>query len=396
MLLLLCLERIPLLLKKSNILCAHYDSFSNDPYNNAPGADDNASGVAALLLAAKYLTQKEFNATIKFVCFAGEEQWMKGSQAYVKEMYDQGAQIMAAINLDMIAWCGENVPDDLEITCNTGSHWLAEYLQWVNEKYKLATVEVIINDSAWWGDHSSFWDYRYPAIDVFESDKPWSGSEFNPNYHTTQDTLDELDLNFALKNTKVCVATICELADPYNLPTRITLIEPDGRDDTINRGEIYQIFWRGTTEQISLFYALEIGGEKKPITTVDDSVERYSWDTSLIPVGQYYIYAETKSDSDWSSGLLTILSAERIHLYPNPFNSSKDYQITFVGLSAYTQLKIYNLVGELVYEKEIRNQYRWPWQVQNTAGKKLASGIYVYIISDNNGKCSQGKIAIIK
>ena len=61
------------------ILCAHYDSTSsNKPSSVAPGADDNASGSAAVLEAARILSQSRFNRTIRFVHFAGEEQGMTG------------------------------------------------------------------------------------------------------------------------------------------------------------------------------------------------------------------------------------------------------------------------------------------------------------------------------
>lgn len=236
--------------EKIYLLCAHYDSMSNDPYNDAPGADDNASGVAALL-AAEYLSKKEFNATIKFVCFAAEEQGLIGSQKYAQEMFNEDAQILAVINLDMIAWWKMGIKYDLNIITNTNSQWLSNYLTQINTKYVGMPLDRTTNDNAWWGDHSSFWDYGYSAIDVFEAYN-WYSPDFNPYYHTAQETLDKLDLDFALKNTKTCIATVCELADP-NLPTKITFLEPDGRNDTINRGDLYQILWTTTTEQVSLF-----------------------------------------------------------------------------------------------------------------------------------------------
>lgn len=380
--------------KKVYILCAHYDSISNDPYNNAPGADDNASGVAALLLAAEHMSSEEFNATIRFIAFAAEEQGLIGSQRYAQEMFGKNEQILAVINLDMIAWWEQGVKYDLNITANANSQWLSDYLYWVNTKYVNMPLDRRTNDSAWWGDHSSFWDYGYPAVDAFEAYN-WYSEDFNPDYHTTKDTLDKLNLDFALKNTKLCIATICELADPY--PTKLTLLEPDGRNDTVSAGREYKILWTGTTNQVLLYYAKEIGGEKKLIATIDGSAREYSWDTTGIWQGQYYIYAETQnSDSDWSSGPLTVLSTElKVYVHPNPFYWAKDYQITFVGLPEYAELKIYTLSGELVFEQETRNQRCWPWRVKDIA-EKPASGIYLFVIKDATGKKSQGKIAIIK
>jgi leucyl aminopeptidase len=388
--------------KKEYILCAHYDSTVDNPYDpmvSAPGADDNASGISALLLAAKYLSQKKFNSTIKFVCFAGEEQGMKGSQSYAKEMYNQGVQILGTINLDMIAWWKPGIKYDLNIITNTKSQWLSDYLTQISTKYVSMPLDRMTNDNAWWGDHSSFWDYGYTAVMTFEAYPPWSGSDFNLYYHTPEDTLDKLDLDFALKNTKTCIATVCELADPYNLPTKITLLEPDGKNDTVKWGEKYNILWSGTTNQISLSYAPGIDGEKNPIVTCDGSLEKYEWDTSSTPQGEYYIYAkdEVNGDSDWSSGPLTVLAGElRVYVYPNPYYPFKDNQLIFVGLPDYAQLRIYSLTGELLFEREIYSQFRWSWEGKNENNEKVASGIYIYTVTDGNNQQTKGKIAILK
>ena len=64
------------------IICAHYDSISNKPWVDAPGADDNGSGVAAVLAAAEILSDYDFNYTIKFITFSGEELGLNGSYHY--------------------------------------------------------------------------------------------------------------------------------------------------------------------------------------------------------------------------------------------------------------------------------------------------------------------------
>ncbi len=88
------------------ILCGHYDSIStgNYAYTQAPGADDNGSGIAAVMAAAELLSDYDFNLTIKFMAFSGEEQGLKGSAHYVSGAYSAGENITAVINLDMIAY----------------------------------------------------------------------------------------------------------------------------------------------------------------------------------------------------------------------------------------------------------------------------------------------------
>ncbi len=75
---------------------AHYDSVDN------PGADDNASGVAAVMEQARVLTQYQFDASLVFVAFDREEQGLHGAYAYVAAHDPAGIQGM--LNLDMIAY----------------------------------------------------------------------------------------------------------------------------------------------------------------------------------------------------------------------------------------------------------------------------------------------------
>jgi len=65
------------------LITAHMDSISPQHSTNAPGAEDNASGVAALMEAARWFRLYKFDRTIKIIFFTGEEQGLYGSKAYV-------------------------------------------------------------------------------------------------------------------------------------------------------------------------------------------------------------------------------------------------------------------------------------------------------------------------
>ena len=65
-------------LEREVIMCAHYDSYAISS-SSAPGANDNATGVAAVVETARILRNYNFASTIKFICFSGEEQIMIGS-----------------------------------------------------------------------------------------------------------------------------------------------------------------------------------------------------------------------------------------------------------------------------------------------------------------------------
>lgn len=88
---------------------------------------------------------------------------------------------------------------------------------------------------------------------------------------------------------------------------------------------------------------------------------------------------------------------ESLIVYPNPFRSTKHTQVTFEGLTADVNIRIFTFSGELIYKAEITGQFNWKWNVKNTQGEKVARGIYFYLITDNNtGTKKTGKIAIIK
>jgi Zn-dependent M28 family amino/carboxypeptidase len=86
------------------LICAHYDSLSEDPRSRAPGADDNASGIAVLLEAARVLKQVDLRRGVCYAAFGGEEQGLFGSEACAEIAHRERWPIEAVVNLDMIAY----------------------------------------------------------------------------------------------------------------------------------------------------------------------------------------------------------------------------------------------------------------------------------------------------
>jgi hypothetical protein len=87
-------------------------------------------------------------------------------------------------------------------------------------------------------------------------------------------------------------------------------------------------------------------------------------------------------------------------IFPVPYKPGSNSMyggdgITFLGLSDGSNIKIFNVAGELVYEKTIQNaDKKFLWDVRNNSGKKIASGVYVYYITTSDGKKLKGKLAI--
>jgi len=193
------------------ILSAHYDSTSPQPYVSAPGADDNGSGCAAVLEAARVLSGHAFPRTLRFVCFSGEGQGVFGSAHYAEAAHARGDKIDGVINLDMIGY--ESVPpNDHIVELHTGQApaciALGEALQQSMALYDLQLApQLIIAGATTRSDHASFWDYGYPAVLGIED-----FDDFSPYYHKTSDTLAHMTVPLMVEFTKAAVATLAELA----------------------------------------------------------------------------------------------------------------------------------------------------------------------------------------
>lgn len=203
------------------IICGHYDCISQTPETYAPGADDNGTGTIATLEAARVLSNQLFEATIRFVCFSREEQGLIGSKAYVREAYERGDNIVAALNFDMIGYA-DIKPEDVDIICNPSSQWLGDAYQQAVSLY-IPDLSVVRHTAGYVGsDNSSFWEYGYSSLCGIEDD-----SIRNPNYHRTTDRVSTLDFNFYTKVVKGAVATLASLAVPDTLTSGVAVRAED-------------------------------------------------------------------------------------------------------------------------------------------------------------------------
>jgi uncharacterized repeat protein (TIGR01451 family) len=203
---------------------AHYDSTSNDRYNVAPGADDNASGAAAVLEVARVLSQHRFKHTLRFVAFAAEEQGLIGSYYYAAEARLAGANIGGVINHDMIAWdANDDEVMEVHVGTRSGSQALGAAFLDAMSLYSIPLApQTVTSGATTRSDHARFWDQGYPALLAIEDFQ-----DFNPYYHSTDDTLDKLDLPYAQKFVQTTVATLAELAEIIPPGVRVEHIGPD-------------------------------------------------------------------------------------------------------------------------------------------------------------------------
>jgi len=189
------------------IICGHYDGVPE-----TIGADDNVAEAISVLCAAKILSQYEFNHTIRFVLFSGEEQGVHGSYYYALDAAKNKDKIVAVLNIDMTGYA-TNIEDGNSVTIfeNFRSRWISEKSVEVNAKYNNhINLEVKIKRMlADCSDHFCLWQNGYDAIFYFES-------EMNPDYHTPQDGLDTVNITYATKIARQSLATIAELSQITN------------------------------------------------------------------------------------------------------------------------------------------------------------------------------------
>jgi hypothetical protein len=192
------------------VICGHYDSISPAAtrLTLAPGADDNASGTAAVLEAARILAAFPLDFTVRFIAFSAEEWGLFGSRAHATAARQAGERILGVINLDMIAYA-DALPEDLQIIVNPASGWLADLYLDAAGNYGPIGATKTVDASFVYSDHSPFWDMGYPALLAIE-DNPLN----NPYYHQTSDTLDKLDIGFFTSAARASLGLLAELAQP--------------------------------------------------------------------------------------------------------------------------------------------------------------------------------------
>jgi len=193
------------------IIGGHFDSFSADSVNRAPGAEDNASGTACAMAAARALRNTSFKRTVRYIAFGAEETGCLGSAAYAKYCAQKGEKIVAVLNADMVSYDEEmGERDDFSVAHKADDYrWLYDYLNGVGRLYG---NKIFYDSHNWTADHKSFWDAGYPAIGVTEGEVGEGGVLDYPWYHTAEDTLDKLHPELGVRFVRDYAAMLAHLA----------------------------------------------------------------------------------------------------------------------------------------------------------------------------------------
>ncbi|MCY4009293.1 MAG: M20/M25/M40 family metallo-hydrolase [Anaerolineaceae bacterium] len=288
------------------VVGAHYDSISlaiNDEDSPAPGANDNASGVAALLEIARILAPLQPRATVMLVAFGAEEVGRLGSLAFVNEIIrGREIDVIAMINLDIIgsstAANGAINDSELRIFSHEDDQSVARQLARAVDMigfHLTPTMDLQVQNAAdrtgRFSDHLSFTEAGYPAVRLIEA------FEERNRQHTAQDTIEDISPLYLQRTTEAALAITLALVDGPRPPRleRITLRPlEDGRS---------RLVWEPTEGAVRYYVHLRQEGIRnyhRIFSVTENSVEWDEW-------GRYAGLAIAAVDE---RGLIGPLSAE--------------------------------------------------------------------------------------
>jgi photosystem II stability/assembly factor-like uncharacterized protein len=192
------------------IIGGHFDSYSDAAPRACPGAEDNASGTACAMAAARAFRGMSFKRTVRYVAFGDEEAGLSGSRAYANECAEKGEKIVAVLNADMVSYDEEEGARDDFSVAHDQYVWLFDYLKGVGKLYGNKLVYDPVESIG--SDQISFWNAGYAALGVIEGGVGVGGVVGYPYIHTTEDTLDKLQPAFGARCARDLAATLAHLA----------------------------------------------------------------------------------------------------------------------------------------------------------------------------------------
>jgi hypothetical protein len=211
------------------MITGHYDTINlrvppemrRDPAKAAelpaPGVTDDGSGTACVMECARVLSQYEFDATLVFVAFAGEEQGLVGARAMAKRLKEKNQTIEAVLNNDIIGSevSGNGVIDNRRVLVfsedpnDSPSRSIARFARRIGERYfPELTVDLIFRYDRFGrgGDHTAFNQQGYPAVRVTTPNENFA------NQHTPTDTFANTSPSYTAKVVKMNAAVAAAMA----------------------------------------------------------------------------------------------------------------------------------------------------------------------------------------
>lgn len=203
----------------------HYDSLNMtgpDAFNHqadltAPGVDDDGSGVAATMELARVMSQYEFEKTIVFIAFVGEEQGLIGATLYAQKARRENQIIDGLLNNDLIGTtvAGNGRTNNAAVNVfspepmDSASRQLARYIKEIGERYVPGmNVDLIFRADRFGrgGDHTPFNREGYAAVRFTTANENFA------HQHTAEDTFANVSVAYCTRVTKINAAALASLA----------------------------------------------------------------------------------------------------------------------------------------------------------------------------------------
>jgi Tol biopolymer transport system component len=225
------------------VVGSHFDSVPL-----SPGADDNTSGTAALLEAARVLARNPLPATIVFVSFTGEEAGLLGSREFVRQAQASGMKVVGVLNNDMLGWTNDHRLDNTIRYSNDG-------IRDIQHAAAMQFSRLITYDTRYYQgtDAHSFYD-AYGDIVGGIGSYPVLG---NPHYHQPHDLLEAENHQLIAEVSKTTTATLMLLASS---PSRLT-----GLAVVRNDGSTAELRWNPSPESGVTGYVVTYGPAERPL-----------------------------------------------------------------------------------------------------------------------------------
>ena len=175
------------------LIGGHLDSINASNQSDAPGADDNASGIAVVSEVLRVMLASDFRPrrTLQFMAYAAEEVGLRGSRAIAREYDLAGKNVVGAMQLDMTGFSGS--PRDLYFVTDYVSTDLTNFLKRLIGEYNgPGSHEITFGDTACGyacSDHAAWTEVGVPAVHPFET----RAGEHNAALHTADDRLGRID-----------------------------------------------------------------------------------------------------------------------------------------------------------------------------------------------------------
>jgi len=311
------------------MLTSHLDSYSNDPLNNAPGADDDGSGTAVVMECARILRNLDNPLVgIQFVPFSAEELGLIGSERYADYVYANSLPLLGVFNFDMV---GYKTPDDYDFDIYLDSLSLfSQVLRFAGNNYLDSVIFNWIYALTYGSDHYPFAIRWYPWAFLIESNY-----HLNPNYHRTTDLVTAIDTTQMVWATKFALATALYFA-LLPLPPESLLVF------NVGDGERAYLTWPrvgypGET------YTIYVGTTPDNLQSILEVTDTFAIVSGLQPQREYFFTVRTKFQGREGFGTpIMNLVLDSIPSASSEFQARSMYRSIFLSWRANRELDLAN------------------------------------------------------